>query len=124
MINERDFEGITPLHIACFFGHVHLVIYLLNNGAQIRWKDNSGHTALHWACIIGSIPIALNLISFEINAFRERYCFNNHGVIALAHMTRNSAVHDKNNLGNTCLHHACYYNHIELCLLLIEKVRR
>ena len=34
-INEKDFNGATPLHYACTNGNSALVAYLLSNGASI-----------------------------------------------------------------------------------------
>lgn len=50
--NARDKDGSTPLHCACWKGHVEVVRVLLDAGADINAKnqnDHYGDTALHAA---------------------------------------------------------------------------
>lgn len=46
---ENDL-GMTPLHRACYNGHVESVEFLLSNGADINAKDTVDWTPLHRAC--------------------------------------------------------------------------
>ena len=39
----------TPLHLAASYGHVHILVKLLENGAGMNLQDDDGSTALHWA---------------------------------------------------------------------------
>ncbi|CAJ1099218.1 E3 ubiquitin-protein ligase MIB2-like isoform X1 [Octopus vulgaris] len=49
-VNPRDEDGQTPLHLACFWGHLHTVGLLLgHNGIDANVVDNDGDTPLHVA---------------------------------------------------------------------------
>ena len=43
--------GATPLHAACLLGSPEIVSYLLDQGADVRAKDNDGHTPLDYAIL-------------------------------------------------------------------------
>ncbi|XP_044128087.1 60 kDa lysophospholipase isoform X2 [Bufo gargarizans] len=45
-LSSEDYDGRTPLHVACCEGHYHAVQYLLNNGATVYAKDRCGDTPL------------------------------------------------------------------------------
>ncbi|KAG8449312.1 hypothetical protein GDO86_016095 [Hymenochirus boettgeri] len=44
--SSEDYDGRTPLHVACCEGHLAAVQYLLNNGATVYAKDRYGDTPL------------------------------------------------------------------------------
>ena len=50
-VNAKDENGWTPLHEGARAGHVDVVKYLIENGANINDKTGSGDggTALYWA---------------------------------------------------------------------------
>lgn len=43
--------GATPLHAACLLGSPEIVSFLLDQGADVRAKDNDGHTPLDYAIL-------------------------------------------------------------------------
>lgn len=45
--------GWTPLHLATYFGHGHVVEVLLINGCDVNACNEAGDTALHKAAFIG-----------------------------------------------------------------------
>lgn len=45
----RTQDSRTPLHWAASSGHLDVVTYLLENGAEVDKVDNGGWTALHIA---------------------------------------------------------------------------
>ncbi|XP_069590463.1 60 kDa lysophospholipase isoform X2 [Ranitomeya imitator] len=45
-LSSEDYDGRTPLHVACCEGHYQVVQYLLNNGATVYAKDRYGDTPL------------------------------------------------------------------------------
>ena len=48
-INAKDTDEQTPLHIACEKGHLPIVEYLLEKGADIEAKDKWQNTPLHFS---------------------------------------------------------------------------
>lgn len=52
-INCTDDAGLTPLHMACFFGHVNIAKMLVNAGADITLRAENGRTALDIAKTMG-----------------------------------------------------------------------
>ncbi|ORC93374.1 putative 6-phosphofructo-2-kinase/fructose-2,6-biphosphatase [Trypanosoma theileri] len=48
-VNERDYNGGTPLHVAAFEGNEAIVRVLVSFGADIMAMDNMGRTPLDWA---------------------------------------------------------------------------
>ncbi|CAG8584921.1 6605_t:CDS:10 [Paraglomus occultum] len=46
LLNCTDYDGRTPLHIACSAGHYEIVQFLLQNGASVHVRDRFNHTPL------------------------------------------------------------------------------
>jgi len=45
-VNTADYDGRTPLHIACSEGHEEIVMLLLENGAFVHLHDRWGNSAI------------------------------------------------------------------------------
>ncbi len=67
LLESRDGNGSTPLHIACTKGHLELVRYLLTAGADPLAGDNENSTPLHAAAIGGNTDIAQLLLDRNID---------------------------------------------------------
>lgn len=50
---RSKYNGWTPLHLATYFGHCHVVEYLLSRNADVNAINENGDTALHKAAFIG-----------------------------------------------------------------------
>ncbi|CBH09940.1 6-phosphofructo-2-kinase/fructose-2,6-biphospha tase,putative [Trypanosoma brucei gambiense DAL972] len=48
-VNQRDYNGCTPLHVAALGGNESVVRVLISFGADITAIDNTGRTPLDWA---------------------------------------------------------------------------
>ncbi|GFQ00893.1 brca1-associated ring domain protein 1 [Phtheirospermum japonicum] len=62
-IDEPMEDGDTLLHLACLYGHLTCVQFLLERGANLEAKDEDGGTPLHDACAGGYTEIAQFLIN-------------------------------------------------------------
>jgi ankyrin repeat protein len=63
-VNQKDWTGDSPLHIAVRSGDLNDVQVLSRNGADINARGEQGMTALHYAAARGDIEIARALIDF------------------------------------------------------------
>ena len=95
-INARDNVGLTPLHWACYNGHIETAKTLLDHGAKVNVKNDCGQTSLHFA---------------------SRYGYTETAKILLDHGAK---VNVKNNCGDTPLHSACCNGHAEVAKILLE----
>ena len=108
-------------------GDIDIVRILLDNGANINFKDNYGDTALMWASIEGHTDIVQLLLDMGANLYLQ----NNHGTTAilLASSNGNTDVVEllldrganpniQNNNGNTALILASFYGNTDIVNLL------
>ena len=49
LLNARDDDGFTALHLAVIAGNVALVRFLLQRRADVNALDNENHSIVHWA---------------------------------------------------------------------------
>ena len=119
----------TPLHWASFRGHVEVVRYLLEHGANVTAQGEDGSMALHWASRKGHIQVICVLLQHKADAKAQdknkltplhqassrghadsARVFLEHGVDATAQ--------DKN--GWTPLHYAAFEGHAKVARVLLE----
>lgn len=62
-VNCRNEEGLTPLHVASYYGCSGTVLVLLGEGGDVTIRSRSGRTALHFACIRNQLEIAKLLVN-------------------------------------------------------------
>ena len=61
LLNKKDDEGYTPLHLAVIAGNKPVIKYLISRGADVNAVDNERHSALHWAIVCGELD-ALDML--------------------------------------------------------------
>ena len=59
-------DGLTPLHLACFYGQEEVTAYLLKAGADpsVRARNESRTTPLHEAASTGQLGITITLLTY------------------------------------------------------------
>jgi ankyrin repeat protein len=63
LVNERDSNGQTPIHIASMSGHLELLMLLKSKRGSLTARDNCGRTAIAWASLRGHTEIVRYLLS-------------------------------------------------------------
>jgi len=66
-VNEKNDEGMTPLHSAAQCQNQSMTELLLINGADPNAEDNKGQTRLHWAAAVGDSDVAELLLAKGAN---------------------------------------------------------
>lgn len=68
ILTQRDKDGHTLTHWAALSGYVHVMEYILQNGApENEHSDNSyGPKPIHWACVRGHITIINLLLEHDV----------------------------------------------------------
>ncbi|KAI8478867.1 hypothetical protein Bbelb_434090 [Branchiostoma belcheri] len=66
-VDSKDYDGRTPLHIACSQGHANTVEYLLKNGASVYLRDAAGHTCLRDAIKFRNLSVIKLLVQTGAN---------------------------------------------------------
>ena len=95
--STENFTDRTPMHKACYFGHNHVVEYLLECGADVNCVDVEGDTPLHDAARLGHIDCVKLLVG------------------------ANADKKVKNKIGETAFDLASYLDNSELKDLVGEK---
>jgi ankyrin repeat protein len=62
-VNTANEYGSTPLHRACYYGHIEVVRELLNNGANVKNANKIGITPLHAAGMNGPFEVKQELLN-------------------------------------------------------------
>ena len=71
------FKGCIALHAACLNGHLPIVQYLIEKGANIEAKTNDQYTPLHFACLNSHLPTRIQVLKtasdfYEISAVKKK----------------------------------------------------
>jgi ankyrin repeat protein len=104
-VNARDRYGRTPLHWACYHGHVQVVKELREHGADIDAKDSDGNTPLPYACTMGHVSVVIELLSLN----------DSNGTTS-----RGANIEAKDNAGHTPLHSASWNGHLPVVKALLS----
>ncbi|CAM9726657.1 unnamed protein product [Chrysoparadoxa australica] len=97
LINAKDEEGSTPLHVAALAECSKIPRVLISQGADVNAVNSKGSTPLHWAATIG----------------------NREMVQMLLH--EGADVNAKDQDGRTALHGACAHSFAKISALLVNS---
>ena len=129
----KDPSGLTPLHLACQYGHLDIVQYLINDqNCKPETTNTKGCTPLHIVCKSGHLHIVKYLITdHKCNP----HCTDNDGYTPLHAASESGNIETVNyliteqgcdpnvvdSIGNTPLHYASESGHLDIvqCLITI-----
>lgn len=120
----------SPLHIAAKFGHLHLIEFFINKGANVEARDKLLKTPLHYACEAGNTLAVKMLMENGSDPFEKDNCgrtalhysvyCGRTDIIALLTQHTTDIVHMKDHAGRTALHHAVFMEANQV--LMISKL--
>lgn len=128
LINQVDEEGMTPLHIAAYFGNTEVVKKLLENNALLDVYSNSGVNAIHLAAARGHVDILKLLIQKGVSIGKTdlyggsplHAAAESGQIQTVKYLIENKAgINNTDKEGVTALQFAVLHNHIEVAKLLI-----
>lgn len=90
IINTKDKDSNTPLHIACANGYEEIAIRLLDVDADVQSRNNDGKTPLHLAAFYGQDDVVDNILEKNASAIND---FDTEGNAAL-HLAALKGHHD------------------------------
>jgi len=127
-----DYEGDTPLMIACMNGDTTVAHELLMAGADVNYAYNRQFTPLMYACIEGHLDVVRELLSTDhINVNYTDYdgdsafsvaCSEGYlEIVRVLLLDGDIDVNHFNYDGTTPLSHACYHGNTEIAQFLIDN---
>ena len=66
-VDLQDKDGLTPLHLASFYGKIEVASLLIKHKANVNAKDKNGRTPLHGASFSGTTELVSFLIKHKAN---------------------------------------------------------
>ncbi|NXG56416.1 ANKR6 protein, partial [Hemiprocne comata] len=121
-------HGRTPLHLAAYKGHLHVVQVLLKAGCDLDIQDDGDQTALHRAAVVGNTDVIAALIQEgcaldrqdkDGNTALHEACWHGFSQSAKVLVKAGANVLAKNKAGNTPLHLACQNSHSQSTRVLL-----
>lgn len=134
-VKYKDEQGLTPLHVAAFYGYPLIIELLLESGSDINALDNYVRTPAHYAALRGQQNALLFLLhnnalmigDNEGNTPLHLCCSNGHDacVKALLYFMEFSDskldINVQNNQGDTPLHLSFKWGYSDIVQILIEQ---
>ncbi|CAF1081414.1 unnamed protein product [Adineta steineri] len=65
ILNLRDNEGCSALHLACMNGNETMVKFLCEQGANVELVDNESHSLIHWITVCGHLHLFDILLQYK-----------------------------------------------------------
>ena len=121
-VNEKDAEGLTPLHRAARSGHRDTAALLISNGAEVNVKNSAGLTPLELADENAAELLRKHggKSAVKLGALSDDAANGNIEAVK-QHLTAGTDVDGKDDLGRTPLYRAAYNGHMGIAELLISR---
>lgn len=130
-------NAANALHVACRFGHVELVEYLLNLKIDVNALDDNGYSPLHYAVMISDEHTFIDIwrllleggVNLTITGNRGRTVlhtatlYGNSVAVALLIEKAPSLINQAEKgrfTGNTPIHNAAFIGDVTICRMLLE----
>merc|ERR1712034_260214 len=129
-VNQVNHDGMTPLYMSCYVGHLPVVEYLINNGANVNQARYDGRTPLLVSSVEGDLPIVEYLINNGANVnqadyegITPLYMSSQRGYLSVVKYLINheADVNQADNDGVTSLAVAIANSHTEIAKFLLSK---
>lgn len=130
LVDVRDKNMRTPLHLAVSRGDLGLTELLCNRGASVNAADADGQTPLHEAVVCGHLNLTHELVvrDADVNARTQSgttplhlACWTGDSRLLSCLMRFGGDINATNNAGCTPLHEAAAGGHQTCCRLLVSK---
>lgn len=127
-LNDHGYNGITPLHSACYYGNAEMAKMLIDSGADVNAANLEGGTPLRDACVYDSLELVDMLIQAGADVNRRDTEIGNTPLfhmnsidVAKALINAGADVNARNDNGSTPLHCACVWAGLDVIKLLVES---
>lgn len=77
LLDQRDLNGKTPLHLACRNSRNQVARYLIDQGANLDIRDENKFTALHFAAVSGNLELVRILLENGSKSLNDGATWNN-----------------------------------------------
>ncbi|XP_062578122.1 ankyrin repeat domain-containing protein 50-like [Saccostrea cucullata] len=117
----------SALHFTSYFGNLHLVKYLIKNGADVNYFDKYGRSPLHYAIVGGNLEIVkcliksnanVNFCDIDVKSPLNYASYQGHLEIVNCLLKCGADV----NCGASCVSAACSSGQYDVIELLIDKI--
>ena len=130
-VNAVDAHGHTPIRQAAFNGHLNVIRFLVQHGANVLVKDKVFEdTEFKVACGNGHLPVVQYLLGLgaPVN-YKNSYghtalhaaAFGGHLAVVLCLLDRGAFVNETNKGGRTALNWASTFGHQDVVQLLTDR---
>ena len=129
-LDARDTYGRTAMHWACEEGHLEVLQYLIQCGADIRIPDGVARTPMHWACFGGHLDCVrhlrengahVNAIDCEQKTPLYLACTTNDNLDVVRYLTSEGAnIHTKTKYQYTALQIAAKRGYLQIVKHLVK----
>ncbi|CAN0320784.1 unnamed protein product, partial [Ectocarpus fasciculatus] len=120
--------GHSPLHLACRFGHLPVVLLLLAEGAELNARDADGNSPLHKAASNGKAQLCREMVKrgADIDGRNQTEytplhwaCFKGHKAAAEQLLKCGANIDATSSRRATSLFMSTYYGHVDVTFLLL-----